>query len=176
MQALMLAAGMGKRLGKYTNNNTKCMVEVAGKKLIDRAIEAVEEAGINKMILVVGYEGQNLIDYIKANYADSQMQFEFIYNKDYATSNNIYSFYLAKDYVVKDDTVLLESDLIYDKSLIKKMMAVKHKNLVAVARYKSWMDGTVVTCDDEGHITQFIDKADMNFELIGDYYKTVNSC
>ena len=174
MQALMLAAGMGKRLGKYTNNNTKCMVEVAGKKLIDRAIEAVEEAGINKMILVVGYEGQNLIDYIKANYADSQMQFEFIYNKDYATSNNIYSFYLAKDYVVKDDTVLLESDLIYDKSLIKKMMAVKHKNLVAVARYKSWMDGTVVTCDDEGHITQFIDKADMNFELIGDYYKTVN--
>lgn len=174
MQALMLAAGMGKRLGKYTNNNTKCMVEVAGKKLIDRAIEAVEEAGINKMILVVGYEGQNLIDYIKANYADSQMQFEFIYNKDYATSNNIYSFYLAKDYVVKDDTVLLESDLIYDKSLIRKMMTVKHKNLVAVARYKSWMDGTVVTCDDEGHITQFIDKADMNFELIGDYYKTVN--
>lgn len=174
MQALMLAAGMGKRLGKYTNNNTKCMVEVAGKKLIDRAIEAVEEAGINKMILVVGYEGQNLIDYIKANYADSQMQFEFIYNKDYATSNNIYSFYLAKDYVVKDDTVLLESDLIYDKSLIRKMMTVKHKNLVAVARYKSWMDGTVVTCDDEGHITQFIDKADMNFELIGDYHKTVN--
>ena len=174
MQALMLAAGMGKRLGKYTNNNTKCMVEVAGKKLIDRAIEAVEEAGINKMILVVGYEGQNLIDYIKANYADSQMQFKFIYNKDYATSNNIYSFYLAKDYVVKDDTVLLESDLIYDKSLIRKMMTVKHKNLVAVARYKSWMDGTVVTCDDEGHITQFIDKADMNFELIGDYYKTVN--
>lgn len=174
MQALMLAAGMGKRLGKYTNNNTKCMVEVAGKKLIDRAIEAVEEAGINKMILVVGYEGQNLIDYIKANYADSQMQFEFIYNKDYATSNNIYSFYLAKDYVVKDDTVLLESDLIYDKSLIKKMMAVKHKDLVAVARYKSWMDGTVVTCDDEGHITQFIDKADMNFDFINDYYKTVN--
>lgn len=174
MQALMLAAGMGKRLGKYTNNNTKCMVEVAGKKLIDRAIEAVEEAGINKMILVVGYEGQNLIDYIKSNYAGSQMQFEFIYNKDYATSNNIYSFYLAKDYVVKDDTVLLESDLIYDKSLIRKMMTVKHKNLVAVARYKSWMDGTVVTCDDEGHITQFIDKADMNFELIGDYYKTVN--
>lgn len=58
MQALMLAAGMGKRLGKYTNNNTKCMVEVAGKKLIDRAIESVEMAGIKKMILVVGYQAK----------------------------------------------------------------------------------------------------------------------
>ena len=47
MQALMLAAGMGKRLAKYTQNNTKCMVEVAGKKLIDRTIEALQIAGIN---------------------------------------------------------------------------------------------------------------------------------
>ena len=174
MQALMLAAGMGKRLGKYTNNNTKCMVEVAGKKLIDRAIEAVQEAGINKMIFVVGYKGQALIDYIKANYSDSEMEFIFIDNKDYATSNNIYSFYMAKDYIVKEDTILMESDLIYDKSLIKNILNVRHKNVAAIAKYKSWMDGTVVTCDKNGYITQFIDKADMNYDLINDYYKTVN--
>ena len=174
MQALMLAAGMGKRLGKYTNNNTKCMVEVAGKKLIDRAIEAVQEAGINKMIFVVGYKGQALIDYIKANYSDSEMEFIFIDNKDYATSNNIYSFYMAKDYIVKEDTILMESDLIYDKSLIKNILNVRHKNVAAIAKYKSWMDGTVVTCDKSGYITQFIDKADMNYDIINDYYKTVN--
>lgn len=170
----MLAAGMGKRLGKYTNNNTKCMVEVAGKKLIDRAIEAVKEAGINKMIFVVGYKGQALIDYIESNYRDSEMELVFIYNKDYATSNNIYSFYLAKDYIVEDDTILLESDLIYDKALIKNIVNVRHKNVAAIAKYKSWMDGTVVTCDKSGYITQFIDKADMNYNYINDYYKTVN--
>lgn len=170
----MLAAGMGKRLGKYTNNNTKCMVEVAGKKLIDRAIEAVYEAGIRKMILVVGYQGQSLIDYIRGNYTQLDMEFVFIDNKDYATSNNIYSFYLAKEYVEKEDTILMESDLIYDKSLIRKLVHAKHKNVAAVARYKSWMDGTVVTCDQKGYITQFIDKADMNFDYIHAYFKTVN--
>lgn len=174
MQALMLAAGMGKRLGKYTNNNTKCMVEVAGKKLIDRAIDAVRYAGINKMIFVVGYQGQVLIDYIVNNYSDGKTEFVFIDNKDYATSNNIYSFYMAKDYIIQDDTILMESDLIYDKSLIKDILKVRHKNVAAIAKYKSWMDGTVVTCDKSGYITQFIDKADINYDFINDYYKTVN--
>lgn len=179
MQALMLAAGMGKRLGKYTNNNTKCMVEVAGKKLIDRAIEAVENAGITKMILVVGYEGQNLIDYITNTYKNSKMEFVFIDNKDYYKTNNIYSFYMAKEYLAQDDTILMESDLIFDKRLIKELLEDSHENIAAIARYKSWMDGTVVYCNDEsngkgGYITQFIDKADMDYSNLSKYYKTVN--
>ena len=174
MQALMLAAGMGKRLGKYTENNTKCMVEVAGKKLIDYAIEAVRYAGINRMILVVGYKGQNLKDYIQRKYANSEMEFIFIENKEYDVSNNIYSFYLAKEYVVQDDTILMESDLIYEKTLIKNLIAVRHKDVAAIAKYKSWMDGTVVTCNKTGYITQFIDKADMNYDMLDEYYKTVN--
>lgn len=106
MQALMLAAGMGKRLGKFTNDNTKCMVEVAGKKLIDRAIEAVVEADIKKMIIVVGYKGEALIDYVKDNYQNCGIEFVFIDNKDYAVSNNMYSFYLAKDHVINEDMFL----------------------------------------------------------------------
>lgn len=174
MQALMLAAGMGKRLGKFTNDNTKCMVEVAGRKLIDRAIEAVVEAEIKKMIIVVGYKGEALVNYVKDNYRDSGIEFVFIDNKDYAISNNIYSFYLAKDYITKEDTLLLESDLIYDKTLLKRIVKCKQKNVAAIAKYKSWMDGTVVTCDRQGYITQFIDKSDMNYDFIEAYYKTVN--
>lgn len=69
MQALMLAAGMGKRLGKYTDDNTKCMVKVAGKRLIDYAVEAIIEAKINKCVLVVGYKAENLMRYIEEKYA-----------------------------------------------------------------------------------------------------------
>ena len=60
MQALMLAAGMGKRLKKYTQNNTKCMLKIQDKTLIERAIEALLEAGVTKLIMVIGYKGENL--------------------------------------------------------------------------------------------------------------------
>ena len=152
----MLAAGMGKRLGKFTGNNTKCMLEVAGKKLVDRAIEAVAKAGIDKFIFVIGYKGDNLRDYILDKYKDSPMEFVFIDNKDYATSNNIYSFYMAKEYLEQDDTIMMESDLIFDSSLIQKLVQSPERDMAVVAKYESWMDGTVVTCDGEDNITQFI--------------------
>ncbi|MBR1748100.1 MAG: aminotransferase class I/II-fold pyridoxal phosphate-dependent enzyme [Clostridia bacterium] len=174
MQALLLAAGMGKRLEKFTKDNTKCMVEVAGRKLIDRAIEAVRYAGIKKMIVVVGYKGDNLVNYIKENYTEKEMEFFFIDNKDYAISNNIYSFYLAKEYLMEEDTVLLESDLIYDKTLIKRVLDDSHPDVVTVAKYKSWMDGTLIIKDEEGCITQFVDKKDMDYDALDIYYKTVN--
>ena len=169
----MLAAGMGKRLAKYTQNNTKCMVEVAGEKLIDRTIDALKIAGINRFVIVIGYKGENLRNYILEHHKD-EMEFVFIENKDYAKTNNIYSFYLARKEIVKDDTILLESDVIFEKDLIKKMAEYKLPDIAAVAQYESWMDGTCVTVDDDHNILSFVEKKDMVKEQLDRYYKTVN--
>lgn len=172
MQGLMLAAGMGKRLGKYTKNNTKCMVKVGNKSLIERACEALKQAGIHKLIMVVGYKSENLKKYINESIKD--MEIIFVDNPDYEKSNNIYSLYLAKDYLAQDDTVLLESDLIYDYNLLKDVVIDKEKNVVAVAKYEQWMDGTVVTLNENNFIEDFIEKKDFKFDSINNYYKTVN--
>lgn len=170
MQALMLAAGLGKRLAKYTKNNTKCMVEVAGKKLIDRAIEAVKKAGINRFVFVVGYKGENLKQYILENHK-GEMEFVFINNDVYDKTNNIYSFYLAKDELEKEDTILLESDLIYDEDLIADIVKAEDKNVVAVAKYESWMDGTCVTLDTKDMVHKFVEKEFMKPDRLDQYYK-----
>ena len=171
----MLAAGMGKRLGKYTDNNTKCMLEVAGKRLVDRAVEAVKFAGIKKFVIVVGYKAENLINYLNWKYKDDRdIEFIFINNSVYDKTNNIYSLYLARDYFVKDDTILLESDLIFDKEIIKKVMEDEYPNVATVAKYASWMDGTVVNVGEDNIITQFIEKKDFDYSKIDGYYKTVN--
>ncbi|MBQ5594068.1 MAG: NTP transferase domain-containing protein, partial [Alistipes sp.] len=60
MQAIILAAGMGRRLGELTNDNTKCMLEVNGVRLIHRALEALLEVGIKRVVLVVGYKAENV--------------------------------------------------------------------------------------------------------------------
>lgn len=172
MQALMLAAGMGKRLGRYTNNQTKCMVQVGGKTLLEHAADALREAGIRKFVIVVGYEGEKLTAYAKEKLADFEL--EFVVNEDYAVTNNIYSLYLAREQLAADDTILLESDLIYEQRLIRMMVDSAAPNMVAVAKYRHWMDGTVTLVDDDGIIREFIEKKDFSFDSADLYYKTVN--
>lgn len=172
MQAIILAAGMGKRLGEYTHDNTKCMLEVNGVRLIDRALAALKEVEVTKVVLVVGYKGQNVKDYVGNEYQG--IPIEFVENPIFDKTNNIYSLYLAKDYMTAEDTLLLESDIIFSPSVIKKLVDDKRPNIALVDKYESWMDGTVVTLDNNQKITRFIDKSGFDFSDINNYYKTVN--
>jgi len=172
MQAIILAAGMGKRLGEYTQDNTKCMLIVNGVRLIDRTLEALHSVGVSRVVLVVGYKGQNVKDYVGNCYKG--IPIEYVDNPIYDKTNNIYSLYLAKDYLMAEDTLLLESDSIFDSSVVQKLVDDPNPNLALVDKYESWMDGTVVTLDDERRILRIIDKEHFRYEEIKDYYKTVN--
>lgn len=163
---------MGKRLGEYTHDNTKCMLEVNGVKLIDRALTCLHDLNMSRVILVVGYKGQNVKDYVGDEYKG--MPVIYVDNPIYDKTNNIYSLFLAKDYLLKEDTILLESDLIYEPAVVKKLFSDDSPNIALVDKYESWMDGTVVTIDEENRITRFINKESFKFEEIKDYYKTVN--
>ena len=174
MQAIMLAAGKGSRLGKYTKNNTKCMLNVHGKTLLERAVDSLLEADIRDFIIVLGYKGENVKEYIEEKELDKKINIIYINNDVYDTTNNIYSLYLAKDYLVKDDTILLESDLIYDTSIVKKLVNSKYESAAVVAKYEEWMDGTVVTLNEDDTISSFVEKKDFDYSDVNKYYKTVN--
>ncbi len=163
---------MGKRLGEYTHDNTKCMLEVNGVKLIDRTLSCLHDINVSRVVIVVGYKGQNVKDYVGTDYYGTPIV--YVENPIYDKTNNIYSLYLAKDYMLEEDTILLESDLIYEPQVVKKLLADDYPNSALVDKYESWMDGTVVTIDEDRHITQFIDKNHFKFEDIKSYYKTVN--
>lgn len=172
MQAIILAAGMGKRLGEYTQDNTKCMLEVNGVRLIDRALEYLHNSHISRVVLVVGYKAQNVIDYVGPDYKG--MKVVYVTNPIYDKTNNIYSLYLAREYLKDEDTILLESDLIYDESVLLKLINDPSPNLALVAKYETWMDGTMVRINEENEILTFVPKAAFKYSDIEYYYKTVN--
>lgn len=173
MQAIILAAGMGKRLGEYTQHNTKCMVKVNGTPLIDRLLTQLSRHGLSRVVIVVGYEGQKLIDHI-AEVKPEGLNIEFVENPIYDRTNNIYSLALAKDKMMEDDTLLLESDLIFDDRMIDLVLKNEHPNIALVAKYETWMDGTMVRIDDDCNIVNFVPKADFRYADKDTYYKTVN--
>ena len=172
MQAVILAAGMGKRLGELTKGNTKCMIEVGGETLISRLLRQLDKHALSKIILVVGYKAQELKDYLAT--LQVQTPIEFVENAVYDKTNNIYSLYLAKDYLATEDTLLFESDLILEDAVISKLIKHPYPDLALVDKYESWMDGTVVTLDEENRIQRFIPNSQFKYEEIPSYYKTVN--
>lgn len=172
MQALILAAGMGKRLGKYTKDATKCMVEVNGKTLIEHSLEALFASGVQKVVIVIGYKGDRLVSFLEEKYPERK--FTYIENPIYDKTNNIYSLWLARKELASEDTLLLESDLIFDPGIITELLDSPDPNLAVVSKFESWMDGTVTILGKKEEILSVVDKAHFKWGDIEDYYKTVN--
>jgi len=164
---------MGRRLGEMTRENTKCMVEVNGTRLIDRLLGQLAQQHLSRVIIVIGYQGKKLVDYIGHRY-DGQLKIEFAENPIYDRTNNIYSLSLVKDKLQEDDTLLIESDLIFSDRLIPMIVDNPYPNLALVAKYETWMDGTMVRLDDEQNIVNFVSKEAFDYADVDTYYKTVN--
>lgn len=172
MQAIILAAGMGKRLGEYTQNNTKCMVEVNGVALIDRLLSQLQNINLKRIVIVIGYKGAELKKYIGNRYAN--LNIEYVENPVYDKTNNIYSLALAKQQLQEDDTLLIESDLILEDKIFNLLIDNTYPNLAIVAKYETWMDGTMVRIDADNNIVNFITKDAFDYKDVASYYKTAN--
>ena len=172
MQGLILAAGMGRRLKDLTKNNTKCMIRVNGVTLIERMLHQLEDMHLSRIVIVVGYEGKKLIDYIGT--LDIRTPICYINNPVYDKTNNIYSLALAKEYLIKEDTLLLESDLIFEDGVLQMLLDDSRETLALVDKYECWMDGTCIKIGKDDYIEAFVPGKKFVFEDIHQYYKTVN--
>ena len=163
---------MGRRLGEFTADNTKCMLEVNGVRLIDRMLSQLLRLNLNRIVIVIGYEGAKLKSYLTKNYPS--LPIEFVENNVYDRTNNIYSLWLARGFMAEDETLLLESDLIYEDAILEAAVKTPLKNVALISKYETWMDGTMVRIDEDNNIVNFIPKKAFKYSDTDYYYKTVN--
>lgn len=126
MQAVILAAGIGSRLTPITYEKPKCMVRVGGKPILDHQIHAYAVAGIKDVIIIAGYKIEMIKKYCEKI---KEVNIKIIENKDYKTTNNMYSLYLAKEEIAGSDFLLSNGDVICDKEIIKKAIDNEGKSL-----------------------------------------------
>lgn len=172
MQGLILAAGMGKRLKELTAGNTKCMVKVNGVTLIERVLRILDKKDLSKIVIVVGYRGKQLMDYIST--LNIKTPIVYVNNEIYDKTNNIYSLALAGEYLCAEDTLLFESDLIFEEAVVDALLEDPRETLALVDKFESWMDGTCTVLDDEDCIVDFVPGKYLKFMEREQYYKTVN--
>ena len=148
------------------------MVKVCGTPLINRTLGQLDQLGLSRIVLVVGYEREKLIRHIDS--LDISTPIEYVENSIYDKTNNIYSLFLAREYLLKEDTLLLESDIIFDDSVLRCLVEDPRDSLALAAKYESWMDGTCLLLSDQDDIEAMIPGSKFRFSDIDHYYKTVN--
>lgn len=129
MQAIILAAGLSKRLRPLTDNTPKCLLKVGGKTILEMTIDNVLKSGIRDFIMVTGYRENMIKDFISQKYPD--LSIKYLTNSDFENNNNSYSLWMTKDHV-NGDSILLDSDILFDFRIVSKLLASEHQNCLAV--------------------------------------------
>ena len=165
--ALLLAAGTGTRLQPLTLDAPKCLTVVGGRPILDRLVCNLREQGIEKLVVVLGHMGDQIREFLSNIACD--MKVEYVFNPEYATTNNIYSLWLARKHI-NESFLLVESDLVFDADMLDNLL---YPDRIAVSHILPWMNGTQVSLGLGRRVTAFHTGGDRGHKA---RYKTVNIC
>lgn len=174
MKAIILAAGYGNRMRPLTDQTHKTLLSVGEKTILSRIIDGLLENNIMDILIGTGFRAEEIQEYVEKAYPE--ISFSFVHNERFRETNNIFSLALAFDSIeITSDIIVIESDLIYDPSVIAQLIQSPYDNVAMVDKFRSGMDGTVVTVDNNGVITSVIPPhlQDEDFSF-SDKYKTLN--
>jgi len=151
MIGVILAAGMAKRLRPLTDTMPKCLLKVGGRTLLERTVEAMRQAGISEFVVVTGYRGDMIRDFLSAY--DESLSFTFLHNADYKHNNNIYSLWMAGEVVRGKDFLLMDSDIFCDPAAVVRI-AQEPESALAVNRHECGEEEMKVVVDADMRITE----------------------
>lgn len=171
-KAVILAAGAGRRLGSFTDAHPKPLLEINGTPILGNCLTRLKEAGVEEAVIVVGHFKEQITAFAGSDYAG--LKIRYIESERYATTNNIYSLWLARE-ELNEDILLVEADIFFDEKLLTALQGADAENVAAVALFARGMDGAVVSRDENGFVTRLIEGKEQGAGF--DYsaaYKTVN--
>lgn len=151
MIGVILAAGMAKRLRPLTDTKPKCLLEVGGRTLLERTIDAMRQAGISEFVVVTGYRGDMIRHFL--NVQCSMFNVQYLHNADYEHNNNIYSLWMAGEVVRGKDFLLMDSDIFCDPAAVVRI-AQETESALAVNRHECGEEEMKVVVDADMHITE----------------------
>lgn len=142
---------MAKRLRPLTDTQPKCLLKVGERTLLERTVDAQLAAGINELVVVTGYRGEMIRDFLTNHYPT--LTIHFIHNADYEHNNNIYSLWMAGEYVRGKEFLLMDSDILCDPAAVARI-AHESESALALNRHECGEEEIKVIVDSNGHITE----------------------
>ena len=141
MRAVILAAGQGTRIRSVHGEHPKCLIQVDEATILDHQLEALSMAGINEVAIVVGYEKEQIVAHVRSKEPSYNQRVHFIENPAFAITNNIYSLWLASDWLRGDSFIVLNADVIFDPEILNS--AVQPYAPISMIVDPLWRDETM---------------------------------
>ena len=152
MKAVILAAGQGTRIRSVHGEHPKCLIEVDESTILDHQLEALSIAGINDVAIVVGYEKEQIIAHIRNKRLSYDQRIHFIENPAFAITNNIYSLWLATDWLHGDSFIVLNADVVFDPDILNS--AVQPYAPISMIVDPLWRDETMKVVIEDDRVTR----------------------
>jgi choline kinase len=163
MIAIVLIAGVSRRLYPITKEIPKCLIEIGDKTILDHQFDALRTCGISEVIVVLGYRREQIIDAIKARHPD--MHVHYIINHLFFSTNTAYSLLLTADYFKGRDFIYLNGDVLFPSALLKHIIDSDQENPMAVEVKQCGAEEVKVIVDKSGRITDVGKDLDPNRSL-----------
>lgn len=156
MKAVILAAGQGTRIRSVHGEHPKCLIEVDNTTILDHQLEALSMAGIDDVAIVVGYEKEQIIAHVRTRKHNAAQRIHFFVNRSFAITNNIYSLWLALEWLRGDSFVVLNADVIFDPEIL--LAAVRSNAPISMIVDPLWRDETMKVIIEDDHVIQMSKK------------------
>ena len=156
---------MAKRLRPLTDERPKCLLTVGSRTLLQRTFDAMIAAGISEFVVVTGYRGEMIRDFLLNTYPSS-LTFHFLHNADYELNNNIYSLWMTRELVRGREFLLLDSDILFDPAIIQRMLQ-EPGTALALNRHELGEEEIKVIVDSNNQVVE-ISKVCSPSEAIGE--------
>ncbi len=151
-KAIILAAGTASRLRPLTSDRPKCLLKIGERTLLERSMDALIAAGVSEFCIVTGYLHGMIEDFVSKHYPG--LKVTFIHNEVYDSTNNIYSLYLARPVAEGSEVLLLDSDLVYDPEIARRVVSAPDDNVLTLIRHDLGEEEMKVVTDARGQITE----------------------
>ncbi len=168
MIAIMLAAGVGKRLyGDDLTQPPKALLKFDGKTLLQRHIEVLRSNGVNELVMVVGYRKADIMAEVAAIGAEDYVR--TIYNPRYR-GGPIISLWTAREVLRSgEDCLFMDADVLYQPALLEKLIHSPHGDCFLFDRQIELGDDPVRLCIRDGHPVDFGKKIEGDFDIVGEW-------
>jgi len=169
MKAIILAAGIGSRLFPHTKDIPKCLLTVGSMSILEHQINALKENSIKDIVIVVGHKSEKIEEFVNSNKKFEDLNIKIIKNKNYKTTNSSYSLWLTKG-EIKDGFIYLNSDLIFDSALLKKLMESNYEDCIIINKKinpANDMFKVRMKQDKIFHLNKEMEEEDISGEAVG---------